>query len=303
MGVGGRKLEFAEAFAAERKFADAARVLKSQKRSGMAGSDLELRLDDPVLLIDQGSWAEALRSLDALQATAETASASFAEGLLGARLVLQSESGQLPPAQLRDFAARQNKRLASPSKAIRDDAIFPLMAAGWLSARHGDLAEASKTLQASKAQITATSDAPLTSMHTMLEAELALAGNKPKTAIALLRGRHDGTELYLSHAVLMRALAADGNWPAAMAEADWLATRRGRAYAQFNHWEMLSAASVAASNLALLDAAEFASKLGQPKLAQAKLTAFLRAWPQAETLVFLQPRLKALRATPDSAGL
>jgi hypothetical protein len=101
----------------------------------------------------------------------------------------------------------------------------------------------------------------------------------------------------------MRAFAADGNWPAAMAEADWLATRRGRAYVEFNYWDMFAAVNVAESNLALLDAAEFATRLGQSKLAQAKLTAFLRAWPHAETLAFLQPRLKALRAAPKSAGL
>jgi putative peptide modification system cyclase len=301
MRVGSRKLEVAEAFAAERNYTDAARVLKGQKRSGLPGADLELSLDDPVLLIDQGRWPEAVRSLDALQLTAESASPTYAEALLGSRLLLQAGSGQLQRAQWRAFAARQDKRLASPTAAIRADAIFPLMAAGWLAARHGDLAEANRTLQASKDQITA--DAPETSLRAMLEAELALAGHQPKTAIAVLRARHDGTELYLSHTVLMRAFAADGNWPAAMAEADWLATRRGRAYVEFNYWDMFAAVNVAESNLALLDAAEFATRLGQSKLAQAKLTAFLRAWPHAETLAFLQPRLKALRAAPKSAGL
>jgi hypothetical protein len=227
----------------------------------------------------------------------------YIEALLGARLVLESYSGTLRSAQVRDFAARQNKLLQSPDLVVRGDAVFPMLTAGWLAARRGDLAAANKALDLAKDRITPTSDAPLLSMRSLVEAEMALAGHRPRAAVALLRAHHNGTELYLSHAVLMRAYAADGNFRAALTEADWLAKQRGRAYAEWNYGSMLSAANVAQSNLALLEGAEFALKLAQPKLAQLKLTAFLRAWPNAEATGFSQERVKSLRARLKSAGL
>ena len=49
----------------------------------------------------------------------------------------------------------------------------------------------------------------------------------------------------------------------------------------------------------MLAAAELALKLGQPRLAQLHLSAFLHAWPQADRLSFLQPRLRLVRAGLD----
>ena len=101
----------------------------------------------------------------------------------------------------------------------------------------------------------------------------------------------------------MRAYAADGNFRAAMLEADWLAKQRGRAYAETNHWGMWNGANIVESNLALLAGAELAIKMGQPTLAQQKLAAFQRAWPKAGNIAFVQARLKPLRASLGSTRL
>ncbi len=303
MGVAGRKLEYAETFAAERNYASAGRVLQSQTRGGMAGADLELRLDDPVFLLDQGQWAEAVASLTALRKQAEAVSPFQARALLGASLALDGYTGQLKPAQWRDFVATESRRLKSKDDQERDNAIFPLLAGGWLAARHGDLRTAKTALALAQGPAATNGEASVVGMQTILEAELALAAHRPETAIALLRARHDGSELYFSHAVLMRAYAAAGQNAAALVEADWLAHERGRAYAEWNSSDMWSAANLVESNLALLSAAEFATKLGQPKLARRKLTDFRRAWPKAETIPFVAARLQSLRAARSSARL
>jgi len=296
MGVAGNKLEAAESFAAERNFVTAARVLQSQTQSGMSGVDLELHLDDPVFLLDQGKWPEALAVLATLHAQSETASPFQARALLGAQLSLSSYAGQLQPAQWRDFVATETARLASKDDQERDNAIFPLLAAGWLAARNGDVDTAKTALALAKGPATNNGEASLVGMQTILEAELALAARQPETAISLLRARHDGSELYFSHAVLMRAYVAAGNETAALEEANWLARERGRAYGEWNSFDMWTPANIVESNLALLSAAEFAVKLGQPKLARQKLTAFNRAWPNAEKIPFVETRLRSLTA-------
>ncbi len=300
MGVAGRKLEFAETYAAERNYPMARRALKSQTQSGLAATDLDLRLDDPVFLLDEGRWTDALASLVELQKIAAPISPLQARALLGEHLSLASYSGQLQPAQWRDYVATESRLLASTDEQERSNAVFPLLAGGWLAARNGDLPTAKAVLSLAKGPATANGEASQIGMLAIVEAELALTENQPEKAIALLRARHNGSELYFSHAVLMRAYAAVGKDANALAEADWLVHERGRAYAEWNHYEMWTAANIVESNLALLSAAELAMKLGQPKLAQQKLAMFLRGWPKAETIPFVAARLHLLRISQAS---
>ena len=296
LGAGGDRLEVAEVYAAERDFAGAARVLRAQRASGMAGRDVRLRSGDPLFLLDRGRWTEAIASLAELQKLADASSPLQARAWLGTRLAVDDYLGTSGSRPWTEYIAAETRRLASADEIERGHALFPLLAGGWIAARNGDIEAARRALAVADAPALADGSPAVLGMRAILQAQLALAAKKPDVAITLLRARQDGTELYFSHALLMRAYAANGNFSAALAEARWLESGRGRAYGEWNHWGMWNASNVVESNLALLSGAEFAQKLGQHKLAQQKLQAFLRAWPQADQLEFLAPRLGALRA-------
>ena len=294
LGVAGDKLEAAELFAAQRDFAGAERALRSQTGSGMTASQAVQHSDDPQFLLDQGKWQEARASLASLQSQLDRTSPLYASALQGARLSLDGYDGRLDRRQWRNYVDVQARRLTGSDQLEQDQAIFPLLAGGWLAARHGDSETAAKVLQLVRDPVRARGDNPTLSMQAIVQAELALAASNPEAAIATLRARHNGNELYFSHAVLMRAYAADRDYPAALAEAQWLAKQRGRAYLDSNSWEMWTPANIVESNLALLSAAEFAEKLGRRELAQQYLKKFLEAWPSAGRS-FVAPRLESLR--------
>jgi putative peptide modification system cyclase len=292
LGVAGEKLEFAETYAAQRDYAAAGRVLASQTQNGLPGAfDLRLHQDDPVFLLDQGRWDEAMASLAKLQKSAEEVSAEQSVAFRGAQLALDGYRNRLRPAQWHAFVAERLRELESNDPLVRDGAIFPALAVGWLAARNGDLATAKSALAKAKNLAQASGDASAISMATIVEAELALSTHQPRQAIELLTARQDGSELYFSHAVLMRAEKQAGDPAAALEQANWLINERGRAYGEFNYDDMWSGVNIVESNLALLSAAELQAKRGQPKLAQRELDAFLAAWPGAGKLPWLRDRL------------
>jgi hypothetical protein len=139
-------------------------------------------------------------------------------------------------------------------------------------------------------------DRPAHSMQAIVLAEIALAEDAPARAIELLLPSHDGSELYFSHAVLLRAYLANKDYAAALTEANWLSLERGRAFAESNSGDLWSVANIAESNLALLTAAECNRELGNEKQARALLERFDRAWPKPPA--FLEPRLRRLREKP-----
>ena len=94
--------------------------------------------------------------------------------------------------------------------------------------------------------------------------------------------------------LIRRHFAADGK--AALAQAEWLASHRGRAYVEYAVERMLMPFNVAQSDLALLRAAELAHALGDSQKSKRSLDAFLEAWPSAENLDFVSARLKPLES-------
>jgi hypothetical protein len=298
--VGGEKLEYAEVYAAERDFDGVRRALGAQSHSGMAGRDVRLRSDDAVFLVDQGRWNESLLALTELQQQAEKTSPLLARALVGTRLALDSYAGRAVPAQWRDYIDREARLLASKNSEDHVNGVFPMLSAAWVAAHHGDLASARKALAIAEPLVASDDSATDLGMRAIVQAELALAENRPDAAISVLRARHDGSELYFSHAVLMRAYAARKDFNSALAEARWLTSARGLAYGEWNRWDMWSAPNVLESNLALLSGAEYAQKLGQIALARQQLQAFLRVWPQAEQMPFVAQRLRLLRHALDA---
>src|SRR5690606_29217387 len=60
LGVSGQLRQYAEAYAAQRRFADARRILAATSAGGLRAGAFEERLPDISFAIDQGRWNEAL---------------------------------------------------------------------------------------------------------------------------------------------------------------------------------------------------------------------------------------------------
>jgi putative peptide modification system cyclase len=291
LGVAGDKLEVAELHAAQRDFAGARRVVTAQQRTKMPGHDALLRTDDALFDLDQGHWAQADAGYARLATELDSLRPADANAFRGARLFLAEYQGTLKDAQWHDWLRAQEKRLAESDRFARGQALLPTLAGGWFAARRGDVGLARKVLASVEPYLAADGDRPERSMQAIVQAEIALAEKEPAKAISFLLPTHDGTELYFSHAVLMRAYQANKDQVAALTEAEWLAAERGRAYAEFNGYELLSPANIVESNLALLAAAELNAQLGRQRAAQVRLAQFRKAWPAPPA--FVKARLAA----------
>jgi hypothetical protein len=136
-------------------------------------------------------------------------------------------------------------------------------------------------------------------MLAVTKAEIARASGNPDQAIGALTPLLDGTELFVTHVALMNAYAAKKDNASALREAQWLASHRGRAYAEQSPRFVLMPYNVAESDLALLAAAEFAAAAGDKARARQELEAFDRAWPPnaAEPRALLASRIARIRTT------
>jgi hypothetical protein len=133
-------------------------------------------------------------------------------------------------------------------------------------------------------------------MLAVVEAEQARAGGKSDRAISILKPLVDGKELCIVHQSLLDAYVAGGHFEDALREANWIASHRGRAYAENNVQRMLTPLNVVQSDLALLTAAELAAKLNRNDETKKQLDAFRKAWPNADRIAFVAARTKTLDA-------
>jgi putative peptide modification system cyclase len=285
LGVAGDKLEVAELHAAQRDFAGAKRALAAQRRTEMEGHDALLATDDALFELDQGRWAEADAGYTRLATALEALRPEDANAFRGTRLFLAQYQGTLKEAQWRAWLAAQEAKLASADRFGRGQALLPMLAGGWFAARGGDLATARAVLEKVEPFMASDGDRPEQSMRAIVQAEIALSNGEASKAVSLLLPTHDGTELYFSHAVLMRAYEANKDYVAALTEAEWLAAERGRAYAEFNGYGLLTAANIVESDLALLAAAELNRQLGRERAAASRLEQFRKAWPKPPAFV------------------
>ncbi|MCX7043404.1 MAG: putative peptide modification system cyclase [Gammaproteobacteria bacterium] len=304
LGGIGYNRQHAEAFAVLRRYDEAERLLASQKPTRVANNDFPLRATEATFPLDRGRWDEGMTAMeDLLKASA----AVTPDTERRTRLTQLSRRAFAPDANLdRDLAAfvsSQAKWIDGPSQIVRIGDTFSLLMAGAIAAENGDSALARKALALGKAPAQASGFPALVNAVGMLEAALLVKEGKPEAAVERLQPLHDGNELYLSHALLMRALAASGRNVEAAREAEWLAKHRGRAYAEFNIDQSLNTANVVQSNLALLSGAEYLVAAKQPERARALLDSFLGAWPNARTTPFLSDRMEKLDAALKPAAL
>lgn len=289
--------DHARAFAAQRQFEKAEALLGARRLPQDAVFDFDHWRSAFAIALDRGDWPDAWKQIDDARARFVNAGSerryvgavAYSLRALGAPTV--SDEGL--PVQV---AALQDG-LAGTSGIARTHRQFALLFLGYLAARDGDTKLASQVLDTVGPEPGSGDYPMLTKMQAIVRAERARVLGRPADAVALLKPELNGTELYLTHFVLMQAHAANQDWQAARGEAQWLTAHRGRAYAEVSPQELLLPYNVVLSDLAWLDAAEYSRNLADPASARAALDTLLAIWPQAPQRDALGARITALRTT------
>lgn len=282
LGVSGFLRHYADAYAAQRNFAEADAILRNLN-SQFSGNILEERVSDVTYPIDKGDWQGAVTAAAALVEQAQDLpnKTKWAYQLL--QLALRSYSGdQKVVSDAEQFIDNQVTELAGASSLDRQHLMFNLLAAGWIAANSGAhhlaetvLANSADAVEIEKYQANA-------DMRLAVRAEIALSEGRAESAIELLEPRcRAKNELFFLHAILMRAYAANGNYPSALSEADWMQTHRGRAYGEYNSFNVWQPVNVLESNLSLLAAMHYADKVGDKKKRDASKATLHAVWPNA----------------------
>ncbi|KFN46325.1 hypothetical protein N787_10965 [Arenimonas metalli CF5-1] len=293
---GGYRRDHAHAYAVRRDYAQAQRVLATQQPSGLPGAVLNERLGEVSHALDRGRWDAAAATLEALDGPLKQAPELVRQSR---RLMQLSLASYAPdeghPAQVRAFLDDQSRLLAESHALSRPRIEFQLLAGGWLAAHAGDLASARRALDLVGESAEAGGFPYVADMALLVRAEIDLAEGRPARAVEQLLPRSTaGNELYFLHAVLMRAHQASGDTAAALAQAKWLASHRGRAFAEPNSEFSWQLANVAESNLATLSASVYAEALGRSDEAKSERARFDAAWPAGGSLPAVQRRLDSL---------
>lgn len=294
LGERGFKREHAEAFAAIRRYDSARRIQQAQSETGIAGSDLEMRLIEISLPLDQGQYDQALAAAKKLQSEASGSSFSDLTRDIqdGITLLLRSYApDDTFAADLADYAKTRKDGLAGANELQRRHLVFQAAAAGWMAAYTGDAVIAKAMRDVVAGDATLTNYPANAAILRVLEAEIALLEKTPGKAIALLKPvDDDGHGSYFERAVLMRAHLAHGDREEADKLAAWLAANRGRAFAEPNSLGLWQAANVIESNLALRARAKLASGRSGEAASKAAEAAFDAAWPRGGELVLVKRR-------------
>ena len=304
LGGAGYNPEHALAFAAARRFDEAEKMLAGQKPTNVANTDFPLLVSAAILPLDRGRWDEGMAAVDRLVTVSREVTPDTVRRTQLMQLSLRAAS---PDAQFnRDLAAfvTSLSKVQDATPLVRLGDAFSALMAGVFAAENGDEALARRALGMGQAQARASGYPALNNAVAMLEAAILVNQGKSDLAIEKLQPVHDGNELYLSHAVLMRALAASHRYVEAAKQAQWLSSHRGRAYAEFNIDQVLNGANVVQSNLALLSGAEYLLEAKQLEAARARRAEFLKGWPNARTTAFLRSRMEKLDSAldPPTAG-
>ena len=283
--------------AVRRNFDKVDALLANSHAFDLPGKDIEAYIPQIALAIDQGNWEKARNLTQAGQKMALELKHPYlrvldAIGLgLGAQIDPDAQTSELR-AHAKSLAAS----LASVPATDREEVQFDLLFMGYLLANRGEADLASETIAAAGPE-PQTGDYPmLTKMRVVAEAEREQRAGHAADAIKLLQPTLDGSELYISHAVLMEAHAANKDMTAALDEARWLTAHRGRAYAEFTGpQEILMPLNVCVSTLAWLNVAEYSATLGKKEDAKAALAELHKAWPKADQLPAVAPRIKKIQ--------
>src|SRR5690606_25802114 len=236
-GYAGAGVSYAYAFAAQRDYDGAERVIGERRATGFPVAELELVQYRTYPALDQGLQDEARKSAAeglaaARQAGAPIAIAEWIARKLAVDVITQARGR----AALQADIAAEVARIHDDRKAL--DAQFPsissylLLGMGYLGARV-DSAEAVGESLRLVAEPELAGKPVLQQMRKVLEAELQRIGGNPADAIAILEPIvGERSALFAAHSALLRAASAAGNAALAREQARWMAAHRGRAFVE-----------------------------------------------------------------------
>jgi putative peptide modification system cyclase len=243
---------YASAYAAQRKFADAAKVLEQGKLSGTDSFDIGVAGIRIAMALDDGNPREANAILQSARAQAASLGPRFVgryEGMGLSMHALDGTPAQSQLAALTDYIGNEQKALAGADLGDRAELKFQIALAAYLAAHAGDVKLAKEALDDAGAASDA--DTPvLDNLRQVAQAEVARASGNAQQAISILKPLLDGSELYITHVALMDADGDAHDKDGATREARWLSSHRGQAYMEFNVEQMLAPFNVVAGNIA-----------------------------------------------------
>jgi putative peptide modification system cyclase len=293
----------AEARAAVRDFAAADAELARFRPSGIASNDIGREITATTIALDRGNFAAAREEVRVAAERAVKIGPAYAVSFhlmdLAVNKALDPDFDvRDDPARVIDQAVAELDRGSSLDRYHR---LFILRFAGYLAAIDGDLKVAKRAV-AVRGELNATDYPNLNSIDAILKGAIAIAEERPEDAVKILRSRIDGTELMLVHVLLIDALRASDRPVEALAESDWVANRRGRAYGESGVLKMLRPLNVLATNIALLDGIELARELGDTKGAEDRARVVRRAWPALLPDEPLAKRVTSISAAAELEG-
>jgi hypothetical protein len=286
----------AMAYAATHDFDGARKALLEGKPSGIARSDASLDVTKLALAVEEGRWDQIENDVDAAKKRAESL-----DGVARRRVAVVDLSltpmlgGKAGVGEKIDALAAS----ASSGREVEDQ--FQLLFAAYVAAGAGDIVRAERMIAKAGADANAAKFPILGNMKTVAEAELERAKGNSAHAAEMLKRLLDDTELSITHVALMDALVAMHDNAAALKEAQWLANRPGRAYAEYGFERVLTPFNVAQAQLASLRVAELTAIDGDPVRAKSAAAAFKTRWPGYTTNPDLARRINDLTQPKPAA--
>lgn len=256
-------------YAARREFDKADAAMVRATPSDAPGANIDRYIPRAAIAFDSGQRDDVWKMLAEARKKAAKDDPRFVLIYSGIELSLRAvgEPREKLVAALTDYANSARDALAKTDDIGRSDIQFQVLFAAYLSARLGD-PKLAELLVAGVGPEPASGDYPtLEKMLAVAQAEILRAQGKPNEVIERLKSTLDGSELFLAHATLMEAYSDSGDATSAVAEAKWLTTHRGRAYAENNMQAILMPLNAALSGVAQekINATTHAPKVLDPK--------------------------------------
>jgi putative peptide modification system cyclase len=295
-GMQSQNVVYSLAYAAQRKFSDAAHMVEHERPSDDSGQNISSSSVRITMAVDRGDLRLADNLLRLSIKKSQAQKSSFTENYEIMQFSVDALRGAPKGKQiaaLSDYLSRAEEKYASVPLAGRAELKFKIVLVAYFAAHAGDVALAKKAIAAvgDESDI----DTPvLDNMLSITKAEIERASGRSKDAAATLISLVNGSELYITHVALMDAYADASDYTDALAEAHWLSSHRGRAYAEHNMNLMLMPFNVASSDLALLRAAEFSQVLGKKAGIRQSLAALKKAWPGVMQIPWITRRLRTI---------
>lgn len=237
-------------YAAQRDFAKVDALLARGNLADVTVADLERHELRAAIAYDRGQVELARKRLSEGVAAATKGDPRYVPIFRGIELSLrtQSEPAAVLQPVLGDYVDLLRRALATSGDADRPDVRFQLLFAAYLAGRLDAPAQAQALFDLAGPEAELSEWPLLQKMSVIARGELLVRAGKAQDAVALLTSALDGNELYLTHAVLMNAYLADNNAAGALEQAQWLASKRGRAYGEPSVRALLVPLNVALSN-------------------------------------------------------